>query len=253
MILKNGALLITLSLFTLVPFRVKAEGWNYELQLYLMGTSISGDASVGRATGADVKVDFNDILEVLNMAAMVHFEAHHDSGWGAALDYSFMDLRDDISGPLGGVTEAKIRQGVFNVDLLYRVPAGKGSIDYLGGFRWWDNDFELRVNPAVLPGTINNKVREDWVDLFVGARWITPLSDKWNFMARADVGGFGLEANFTACLFANVRYFMTASWQLDIGYKAVWVDYETGTEGQRGHFAYDTVTHGPMVGLQYSF
>ena len=150
MLRKGCILFVSLGFITLFPYRAQAADWKYELQLYLIGTTISGDASIGRATGADVDVDFSDILEVLNMAAMVHFEAHHDSGWGTALDYSFMDLRDDISGPLGGVTEAKIRQGVFNVDILYRVPAGRGSIDYLGGFRWWDNDFKVRVNPAIL-------------------------------------------------------------------------------------------------------
>ena len=87
----------------------------------------------------------------------------------------------------------------------------------------------------------------------MGVRWIIPLNEKWNFMVRGDVGGLGLEADFTASLFANVRYAMTESWLLDLGYKAIWVDYETGTEGQPGYFSYDTVTHGLLLGVVYKF
>lgn len=189
----------------------------------------------------------------MKTAGMIHFEAVHESGWGTALDYSFMDLRDDISGPQGGVVGTKLRQGVFQADVLYRVPVGKGSIDYLGGIRWWDNDLEVTVDPVALSGSVTKKVEEDWVDLYVGARWITPVSQNWKFMLRGDVGGLGLEADFTATLFGNVRYAMTESWLLDIGYKAVWVDYETGSRGEPGYFAYDTVTHGPLLGVIYKF
>ena len=31
-------------------------------------------------------VDFSDILEVLDIGAMVHFEARHKGGWGVSLD-----------------------------------------------------------------------------------------------------------------------------------------------------------------------
>jgi hypothetical protein len=98
----KSVLLSVMGLSLLSPFSAQADDWNFEVELYLLGTSISGDASIGRATGAEVDVDFGDILEVLNMGGMVHFEAVHKSGWGTALDYSFMDLRDDISGSQGG-------------------------------------------------------------------------------------------------------------------------------------------------------
>lgn len=36
----------------LFPIAVQAEGWDFEVELYLMGTSIEGDAGVGRVEGA---------------------------------------------------------------------------------------------------------------------------------------------------------------------------------------------------------
>lgn len=246
-------LLTAICFFCLIPVFAQAEEWDVEIQLYLMGTSIEGDAGVGRVQGASVDLDFDAILETLDMAGMVHFEAIHPSRWGAALDYSFMDLSDDLSGPQGGVADASVRQGVLQVDLLYRMAIDKGSIDWLAGIRWWDNDIDLTVDAAVLPGSVSASVEEDWVDVFLGARWIAPISENWQFRLRGDIGGFGLESDFTAQLYGNVRWNMSSSWALDIGYKAVWVDYESGNRGQPGYFAYDTVTHGPMIGVIYRF
>ena len=36
-------------------------------------------------------------------------------------------------------------------------------------------------------------------------------------------------------------------------YKALWVDYENGTPGSPDFFQYDTVTHGPLLGIIYKF
>ncbi|BHH82130.1 hypothetical protein [Desulforhopalus sp. 52FAK] len=238
---------------SLLPLSAQAESWDVEAQLYLMGTSIDGDAAIGRAQGVDVNVDFNTILENLDLAGMVHFEAIHASRWGIALDYSFMDLSADLTGPKGGVADAGVRQGVLQVDLLYRMPIHKGNIDWITGVRWWDNDIDLTVDTTVLPGSVHASVEEDWIDLFIGARWITHINDSLDFMLRGDIGGFGLESELTGQLYGNVRWNLNDSWAIDIGYKAVWVDYESGNKGRPGYFVYDTVTHGPMLGIIYKF
>jgi hypothetical protein len=67
------------------------------------------------------------------------------------------------------------------------------------------------------------------------------------------VGGFGLEADFTASISGGFRYKLTEALLLDMLYKATWVDYESGTKGEPGYFSYDTVTHGPLLGLIYKF
>jgi hypothetical protein len=242
-----------LGLLLFFPPPLQAADWTYTLEAYMFGTTIVGDTSLGRINGADVDVDFDDILETLKLGGMVHFEAVQKTGWGVLLDYRLMDLEDDVSGPRGGVADVEVRQGVLQADLLYRVPAGKGNLDYVVGFRWWNNDFDVTIDPAVLPGSLTLSDSEDWVDLVVGARWTVPLGQKWSLMVRGDIGGLGLQADFTAFLFADVKYAMTEHWLLDIGYTATWVDYETGTPGRQGYFAYDTVTHGPLLGIIYRF
>jgi opacity protein-like surface antigen len=227
--------------------------WAFELEPYLLASSIEGDTSMGRVTGLEVDVDMSDILEVLDIGAMVHFEAHNSNGWGVALDYGFMDLGADISGPRGGVVDAGLRQGVLEALLVRRIASGDGHIDYLAGVRWWDNDIDVEIDPAVLPGSVAAEIDEDWIDLVIGIRWVNPLNEKWDFTVRADIGGFGLEADFTSSVAAGVHWKMSESMVLDLQYKATWVDYESGSSGQSDSFSYDTVTHGPVVGLIFNF
>ncbi len=253
MINKNRLLSVIASLCFLLPISAYGQGWSFSIAPYVQFSNISGNAGIGRVSGADLDISFGDILEILDLGAMAHFEAHHSSGWGLSLDYGFMELSDDISGPLGGVAEVKVRQGVLQSEIMYRRAFGNGHVDFLGGIRWWDNDIEVTVDPAVLPGSATRKVNEDWVDVFVGARWKTPLSDSWKLFFRGDVGGFGLQADLTYSLAGGLQYDINDRFGLDLQYKGTWVDYEGGTEGEPSYFAYDTVTHGPLMSFIINF
>jgi len=240
--------------FSSFSFSVYADTWTFELEPYIMGTSIVGDASIGRVSGAPVDVDFKTILDNLDMAAMVHFEAHHKSGWGLAMDYGFMDLSQKHTNNRDGFLKVGLRQGVLETLGLYRVKYGRSTLDYFAGVRWWDNDMSLSLDPAITSGSTEIKVKEDWVDVVAGIRWNRQINRQWNFITRADVGGFGLSADFTSTLEAGVTYKISKLMTLDMKYKASWVDYENkGNESEVGHFVYDTITHGPILGLNFTF
>jgi len=80
-----------------------------------------------------------------------------------------------------------------------------------------------------------------------------PLSESFDLVFRGDVGGFGLSSDFTALIAAGVHYRFTNMISLDVRYKALWVDYETGAKGAPGYFSYTTVTHGPILGVIFEF
>jgi len=227
--------------------------WSLELEPYMLMAGMDGDASLGRATGLNVDVDFSQILETLQMATMVHFEAHHSSGFGIWIDYGFMDLAQDTDGPLGGVIDVGVRQGILEVFGLYRQPLAMGRIDYMLGVRWWDNDFDLKVNPSIIPGSASTDMNQDWIDIVVGANWLYEFSPDWSVKVRGDIGGFGLESDFTATAALGFEYSISDLMSLDVQYKATWADYEDGEQGKRGYFSYDVVTHGPLVGLKFKF
>jgi hypothetical protein len=230
-----------------------AEDWNFVIEPYLLISSIDGDAGVGRVTGAEVAVDFDDIMEDLEAGFMIVFEAHHSSGWGILVDYGYMDLGSDISGPLGGIISADTHQGILEALIAKRIDMDNSTIEILGGVRWWDNDVDVVIDPVVLPGTVSTSLAEDWIDPVFGIRFTMPMADKWKLVLRGDVGGFGVGSDFTAVAAGGILYSFNETFSLDVQYKALWVDYEDGTRGAPGYFAYDTVTHGPLVGLKFEF
>jgi hypothetical protein len=230
-----------------------STGWSFMAEPYVLASTIDGEASIGRITGADVDMDFGDILKVLDLGAMVHLEAIRENTWGVVLDYGFMDLSNKVTTPRDGVLEAEVRQGVMEAFLLRRFQSGPSSLDVFAGIRWWDNDIGATVDLALLPGERSRKIKQDWVDPVIGARWTHPLSERWELTLRGDVGGFGVASDFSATAMASAKYAFNSTLALELAYKALWVDYEDGTRQTPGYFAYDTVTHGPLIGLIIAF
>lgn len=235
------------------PSAAETDGWAFKVEPYILASSIDGEASIGRVTGVDIEVDFGDVLDTLDIGAMVHFEAIRNDKWGILLDYGFMDLSAKGSVAQNGVLEADVRQGVLEAFVMRRFGQKANTLDVYGGIRWWDNDIGATVDSTVLPGTPSLDIKEDWIDPVIGVRWHHPISGKWDLMLRGDIGGFGVESDFTSALGASVFWNFKPSFVLELAYRATWVDFEDGTRQTPDYFAYDTVTHGPLLGLVFRF
>ncbi len=250
---KSYLLFIVSLMVSQITIAAETNNWNFMIEGYALASSIDGDAGVGRVVNAEVDVGFDDILDNLELAAMVHAEAFHENNWGVIFDYGFMNLASDKALRFGGAVDVDARQGVMELFVARKFLLQKGHIDIYAGVRWWENEVNIDINPAILPGSVEINVEKDWVDPVIGIRWLHPLSEKWTLTMRGDVGGFGIASDSTWLVSAGAQYKFNQSWKLDLKYKALWVDYEDGTPGERGYFAYDTVTHGPIVGAIYSF
>jgi hypothetical protein len=254
---KLSIVITSLALSSLLSFNAsaKANDWSFQVEPYLMATKIQGDASIGRVIGTPVDVDFSTILDNLDMAAMVHFEAHHKTGWGVVIDYGFMDLSNKVTNSRDGIVNVALRQGVLESLGLYRINYGRNTVDYFTGVRWWDNDISLAFDANITPDRSTNlEVQEDWLDIVAGVRLLSTINNHWDFIARADIGGFGLSADFTSTVEAGVTYKISKLMTLDMKYKATWVDFENNDPtGAVGYFQYDTITHGPILGLSFNF
>jgi hypothetical protein len=244
---RSCKLLTALSLGGFLATTPSNAEWQWTIEPYLLATNIEGDVGVGRLVEGSIEVDTSDILETLELGGMLHIEGLHSNGWGFMADYAFMRLGDDLSGPFNGINELTLRQGVFEAMAVRRFAQSKGVIDVYGGIRWWDNKVNLVLD---LP---NNRpefdVSEDWIDPVIGIRYFGPLSEKWTLSLQADIGGFGMGADFTYSAVAGVIYRFNDTFSLDIKYKGLKVDYEDGDSSTADYFKYDTLTHGFFLGL----
>ncbi len=231
------------------------KSWNFDIELYALAPFMSGEATVGTENFGNqvspIKATPGDILEVLEMGFMGHFEAKHKSNWGLWLDYVFMDL--GASGSKKGIgANVGLYQGIFEGFVTYKYVLGnKSYLDYYGGVRWWHNEFDFTHSGHITSGARHRTI--DWYDPVIGIRYTTTISDNWNFVGLVDIGGFGIASDFSTTLSAGAVYDINDYWHVDLKYKALWVDYKEGTSGNVDYFRYDNVTHGPVIGINYSF
>jgi hypothetical protein len=225
------------------PIVEEVSAWNFELSPYLAMSNVSGNSGVV-TSAAPFELHFDDILKTLEFGVAAHFEAHHNSGWGLWIDYNYASL-----GGTGdaGILTLDVKQSVFEGYGMYRQTLENGTFDYMAGIRRWN----LKMD-ATLAGRPNlNDTNNDWVDFVVGARWTTNLSENWKFYVRGDIGAG--ESDFTATAATGVKYVINEWLDIDLQYKALWVDYETGTLGTLNYLRYDTLTQGPIIGLNFKF
>jgi len=78
------------------------------------------------------------------------------------------------------------------------------------------------------------------------------FNDKWSANARGDIGGFGAASDFTWNVQGGIGYHFNKTWSAHMQYKALSVDYDNDKTGTNS-FAYDTITHGPLLGVVARF
>lgn len=230
------------------------DQWSWKVAPYVLGPSIDGNASIGRLTGVGIAVDPADIINVLDAGAMIFAEGLHHSGWGAMVDYSFMDLSDSGSFAAGaGFARAGVFQGILTANVFKRlVNAPDRQLDAYAGIRWWNT--EVDVNARLGPINAFAGVDESWVDPHIGMRYRQRLNNSdWSLIALGDIGGFGVASDFAWTAEAGAAWQATETFSLEFTYKAIGVDYATGVVGTPSFFSYDTVTHGPKVGFVFEF
>jgi len=242
-----------LALATLIclaaPPLAAQDRWELVLAPYLLAPSISGTTTLGRL-GGDISVDTGDILDNMEAGGMLRFEARHDTGFGFALDYSMMKLGKGATSQAGQI-RADYDLSVFDAVASYSFGRDGNRFDAYAGLRHWDIDLSLEVLTGAAVGNLQRG--GDWSDPIIGLRWQRRLSPKWRMMMQGDVGGFGVASDFTWNLMGGLAYDRWQNISLFMTYRALGVDYETGTPGTPSYFEYDTVTQSLLAGVGFRF
>ncbi len=228
------------------------ENWDFIIAPYIQPPFISGEATLGRIEGVDLEVTPSDILDAFSRGGMLQVEAHHGSGFGLVLNYGFMKLKDSVSGPAQRIDIAgDISQAVMEGFLSYREKTADYTLDLYAGARWWD--IEVKFSASSQIDELEVKREASWIDPVVGLRFIPILSDNWKLLLQGDIGGFNVSSDSSYSASAGLIWDIADSTAISLLYKALWVDYERGEPGTAQRFVYDTVTHGPILGVIFKF
>jgi hypothetical protein len=109
---------------------------------------------------------------------------------------------------------------------------------------------------ADLRGQVLQQVRTasrdaNWVDPLVGLLLDVPVSGRWRFTLRGEVGGFGVGSDLTWHALTRLTYLQSDRFEWFLGYRAIAYDYEDG-QGLN-YQRYDLVQHGPGAGVAFRF
>lgn len=237
-------------------------GWQFELQPYLWAPGLHGDTSINNAPQAKIDMSPKDVIQKLDFGLMGMFEARNGR-WGLVGDAFYAKLSDkadktfSLHPRVGGAdvnVDMKLKQHIYALAGEYRLLEGTTPVDLMLGARYNSIDMDAKVGlqglgPLGLSRTRTFSYDKDWVDPYVGLRFVHPLADKWSLLGYADAGGAGIGAasKFTYQLMGGIIYDYSKTVSFKFGYRQYHINYD------HGGFEYDVNQRGFLAGLGIKF
>lgn len=191
-----------------------ADDWQYAASLYFFAPGINGST----ASGSDMDVSFDTLLDNLNMTFMGAFEASKGK-WSALADVLYLNVGANggaevpLSGPLGrslGIkadASVKVRGWVLSALGGYKFyDRPRASVDVIAGLRYLElkASFGLGLQGRSLGRAIESNAGGVVWDAVVGVRGRANLTDDWFIPFHLDVGTGDSDLTWQA--FAGVGY-----------------------------------------------
>ncbi len=227
---------------------VDGKKWNFTAAPYLLLPSMDGDVAI---KGLPIATSLNpgDIFDNLDFGFMLFFEANTDK-WAVNLDLLYMDLSKKGVTPLTSRdAEVGMKQLAITVNGLYRFNSWL-EVGLGGRINSIDASVNIAAGDYILPGR-DFSMNQTWFDPLVVVRVMTQLNNKWRFGMVTNAGGFGVGSDLAWEVNPFVGYQFSKLFEIDIAYRWLGMDYETGTGTD--YFKYDMVISGPELGLLFHF
>jgi hypothetical protein len=238
--------------------------WKFDVVPYLWLPAMQGELTVrGHTVDVDISLtdelkNLTEILDSLQLAFMGRAEARKGPLL-FTLDLIYVKLEDEHTTARGGhtavtpellITEfgAGYRLGTF---ALSPVVYPSLAVDFLAGGRYVSLEAGLKITGERGRSDVDVKRDVDWLEPFVGGRFILALSHRFTLTVRGDVGGFGVGSDLTWSLVGTFQYNLSRLVSLGLGYRALDIDYKQGSGVNLVKF--DTLLHGPLLGVAFHF
>lgn len=232
---------------------IPKKEWGFKVEPYLMAPYMKGNVAIGRIPEGEIDASAGEVFDRLQSAFMIYGEANNGQ-WAITADFVYMKLQKTIE-PNGQINSGEINfdQTIIAMEGLYRILPWLefgigGRVVTLGG--------DMTVSRTELGPNGETNVQqaektETWFDPTVLFRAQIPNSGKWIGEIKADIGGFGIGSNATYQIQVYGGYRFSKLFQATAGYRALSIDYQSGTASDRFH--YDVITNGPVVRLGFNF
>lgn len=191
----------------------------------------------------------SDLLDKTDWTIMIRVEAARER-FGFTLDYILLSLSGSavvpVPTPLSSNVLADLDLTVLELGGFFR-PSGNG-VDYLFGMRRIGAETILLVTPGTGP-TERFEDDRDLTDIFLGARYLHQVNERWDFSLRGDLS-FG-DTEETLNLLASIGYRFNELFALQLGYRHTTIEFEDNARGAAE--SRDIELTGPFLGFVFRF
>ncbi len=227
------------------------DSWRFLIAPYAWLPTVAGNAGVQGNFGP-VALTMDDVLDHAVFAFTGRAEARKGD-WALMLDGAYFNLEgDDQAGPV--TIDADLEYSLVDVAVGYRfleVPVHDSQLELEVklGTRWQYIKLDLDLTPGPAVSSKSN----DFQELLVGGRAILKFNERASFAAAVDFSGFGIGSGsrLTWNLELIMRYMMTESTLLGVGYRLLDVDFSSGHGSSRQML--DAQFSGPVLGVGFVF
>jgi len=248
----TAAIRLWILVLTLVPTLSLAEGVDWLIAPYGWLPDISLDQS-SDSSGGGGGISGSDLLSKTESAGMLRFEVARNR-WGLTLDYIFLSLADQtmLSAPppftVNVDIDADLDLDVIELGGFYRPSGEISGVNYLLGVRQIAVDKIILATPSI--GTSQRfETDADVTDVFLGARYIHRVGNRWDFNLRGDYS-FG-DSEGTLNLLGSVGFRVAGPFGLQLGYRHAVIEFEEDVNGVPE--TTEVSLSGPYLGFVFRF
>ena len=257
---KHGAALV-MAVWTIVAVNGLAaeghdDGWQNGIALPLWAAGINGNVTV-KGIKQDVDVSFDDLKDHLDAAFGLEFTARKDklciyTGFG------YLKLSGAGGGGGNGGVSDDLKFLIADAGVSYQlVKTGEEhpfTLEATAGIRYWWAKNELKFKGPGGVVAFDGSASKDLVDPVIGLRGSKFFTRKLHLDFAGDIGGFGIsdtQANLDWSATGLVSYDFTKWFTLSGGYKALALDYSTGSGSNKNGL--DLIINGVLFTANFKF
>lgn len=239
--------LCTLGLLVAVATPVSAQNeasYHWSITPYLWATDTKVDLTFRDTNIGSGDLSFNDLLDVLDAAFMIHVEGG-GGRWSAFADLTYLDTSDTNLRQILTV-DSESEQVFLDAAVAWWPRTSGDALSIYGGLRYssFSDTYRFRLDDQVLG---EQKSDADYADFLIGFRNRFDLSERWTLLMQADTSFGDSEGTWLAR--ADFGYAVGKRRQNRIlfGYQFKRAEFKDGD------LVSDYTYQGPMAGFNFRF
>jgi len=219
-------------------------GNHWSVTPYLWATDTQVDLTFRDTNIGTGDISFNDLLDVLDAAFMIHVEG--GSGrWSAFADLTYLETSETNRRQVLTV-DSESKQEFLDVAVAWWPRTNADNLSLYGGLRYssFTDKYRFRIDGQVIG---QQQSDADYADFLIGIRYRFDLSERWTLLTQADTSFGDSEGTWLARADFGYTVGQRRQNRILFGYQFKQAEFKDGD------LVSDYTYQGPMAGFNFRF